>query len=390
MTFGDGKTRGFYPATMSKKMITDILRTDLGFDGVVVTDALEMDAIRTAGLVEGEEDSTEYRINIAENVINAGVDILLIPADMKDEETVDFYDEYISGIVCKVESGEISRDRIDESVKRILMLKTKYGIFDPSGEKQDTEDIEAKVQKALEVIGSESHHDTEMKMAREAITLLKNDKDLVPVSKDVKNIVLLGRLEGDSATLKYTIDEMKNEGLIDETAKVTVDHYYDPSADVKLNYTKEMKERISSADLVIGFSYASGSSVLDRENAQYIGLHNAMEDVHGGGGKFILVSENLPYDAAIYQDADAIVLAYMGSGLNMDPTDKTGSGTVSSAVNANIIAAVETIFGYNIPKGKLPVIIPLVEEKDGSLKYGTDILYKRGYGITEGGKTVVK
>ena len=383
MTFGDGETKGFYPATMSRKMITDILRTEMGYKGVVVTDALEMDAIRTAGLVEGEEDSVEYSINIAEKVINAGVDILLIPADMKDEEALGFYDEYISGIEALVESGEISEDRIDESVKRILMLKTKYGIFDPTGNKQDKEDIEDKVQKSLNVIGSESHHNTEMGMAREAITLLKNDKDLLPLSGDAKNIVVLGRLEGDSATLKYAVDEMKNEGLIDETAEVTVDYYYNSSADVKLNYTDEMKERISSADIVIGFSYASGSSALDRESEQYIGLNNAIEDVHKGGGRFILVSENLPYDAAIYQEADAIVLAYMGSGLNMDPTDKTESGTVTSAVNANIIAAIETIFGYNSPKGKLPVNIPVVEEKeDGTLEYGSDILYERGYGIS--------
>lgn len=382
MIFGDGKTKGYYPATMSKKMITDILRTDMGYDGVVVTDALEMDAIRTAGLVEGEEDSAQYRINIAEKVVNAGVDMLLIPADIKDEEAVDFYDDYISGITAKVETGEISEDRIDESVKRILMLKVEYGIFDPNSDKQDREDIEDKVQNSLKVIGSNSHHDTEMEMAREAITLLKNDQDLIPVSRDAKKIVLLGRLEGDSSTLKYAVDEMKNAGLIDEDSDVSVDHYYDSSADTKLNYTEEMKEMISSADVVIGFSYASGSSVLDKEDAQYIGLHNAMEDVHNGGGKFILVSENLPYDAAIYQDADAIVLAYMGSGLNMDPTDKTESGTVSAAINANIIAAVETVFGYNSPKGKLPVNTQVVEEKeDGTQEYGSEILYERGFGI---------
>ena len=53
-----------------------------------------------------------------------------------------------------------------------------------------------------------------------------------------------------------------------------------------------------------------------------------------------------------------------------------------AAINVNIIAAVETIFGYNSPKGKLPVNIPVVEEKeDGTLEYGTDILYERGFGI---------
>ncbi len=56
VTFGDGVTKGYFPATMSPKMLTDILRNDLGFSGVVVTDALEMDAIRTAGLVAGEQD----------------------------------------------------------------------------------------------------------------------------------------------------------------------------------------------------------------------------------------------------------------------------------------------------------------------------------------------
>ena len=379
--YGDGKTRGFYPATMSKRMVTDILRNDMGYDGVVVTDALEMDAIRTAGLVEGEEDSSEYRINIAEKVINAGVDMLLIPADMNNEEMVALYDEYISGIAAKVESGDISEERINESVKRILELKIKYGIFDDDGDIRNKTDVDDIVQNSIKVIGSKSHHDTEQSIARDAITLIKNDNSLLPVSGKVRSIELLGRLKGDEATLRYAVDEMKSEGMIDDDTEISFDYYYDSSADIKLNYTEEMKQRISSADVVIGFSYASGS-IPGNDDPQYTGIHNAMEDVHAGGGSFILVSENLPYDAALYQDADAIVLAYLGSGLNIDPTDKTASGTVSSAINENIIAAVETIFGYNSPKGKLPVNIPVVEKKeDGTPEYGKDILYERGFGL---------
>ena len=379
--YGDGKTRGFYPATMSKRMVTDILRNDMGYDGVVVTDALEMDAIRTAGLVEGEEDSSEYRINIAEKVINAGVDMLLIPADMNNEEMVALYDEYISGIAAKVESGDISEERINESVKRILELKIKYGIFDDDGDIRNKTDVDDIVQNSMKVIGSKSHHDTEQSIARDAITLIKNDNSLLPVSGNVRSIELLGRLKGDEATLRYAVDEMKSEGMIDDDTEISFDYYYDSSADIKLNYTEEMKQRISSADVVIGFSYASGS-IPGNDDPQYTGIHNAMEDVHAGGGSFILVSENLPYDVALYQDADAIVLAYLGSGLAIDPTDKTASGTVSSAINENIIAAVETIFGYNSPKGKLPVNIPVVEKKeDGTPEYGKDILYERGFGL---------
>ena len=381
VTYGDGKTRGFYPATMSKRMVTDILRNDMGYDGVVVTDALEMDAIRTAGLVEGEEDSSEYRINIAEKVINAGVDMLLIPVDMTNEEAVAIYDEYISGIAARVESGDISEERINESVKRILELKIKYGIFNANGGNRSKADIEDIVQNSMKIIGSKSHHDTEKSIAREAITLIKNDNSLLPLSGKVKSIELLGRLKGDETTIRYAVDEMKSEGMIDDDTEISFDYYYDSSADIKLNYTEEMKQRISSANVVIAFSYASGS-IPGKDDPQYTGIHNAMEDVHAAGGSFILVSENLPYDAAIYQDADAIILAYLGSGLNMDPTDKTVSGTVSSAINENIIAAVETVFGYNSPKGKLPVNIPVVEEKeDGTPEYGKDILYERGFGL---------
>lgn len=360
--FGDGKTKGYYPATMSKKMITDILRNDMGFNGVVVTDALEMDAIRTAGLVKGEEDSVEYRVNIAEKVINAGVDILLIPTDMMDREAVDFYDAYISRIEDKVATGEIDKKRIDESVKRILLLKSKYGILDTGKEKPEDEDIEAKVSNSLQVIGSESHHAAETEIAGEAVTILKNDEELIPLSNDVKKIELLGRLEGDAATINYAVEEMRRKDLISNTAEVSFDHYL--SEDKELLYTDEMKERITSADIVIGFSYAAGTNILDKENPAYAAIHRAIEDAHKANGKFILLSENLPYDAAVFQDADAIVLGFMGAGLDTDPTEKEGNGAGSKAVNANIIAAMEMIFGANSPKGKLPVNIPAVREND--------------------------
>lgn len=381
--FGDGITKGIYPATMSKKIITDILRKDLGFNGVVVTDALEMDAIRTAGLVPGEEDSAEYRINIAEKVINAGVDLLLIPADLKDSEAAAFYDDYISGIEKKVEAGDISEERINESVKRILKLKAKYGMIDLPWSGQAGNDIEERVKGSLKTVGSDQHHETEMMIARDAITLLKNDHDLLPLSKESGNILVFGRLQNDAVTLGHAVKELKEKGILEREADVPIEYYYDPSADVKLHYTDEMKERISQADVVVGFSYASGKGALDKESPQYTAMTRAIEDTHKAGGRFVLISENLPYDAAIYKDADAVVLAYLGSGLNIDPTERTESGSGLVARNANILAAFETVFGLNDPKGRLPVNIPVVEEQpDGTLVYGDDHLYERGYGLS--------
>ncbi|WP_026666146.1 glycoside hydrolase family 3 protein [Butyrivibrio sp. FC2001] len=379
-TFGDGVTKGFYPATMSHKMITDILRTDLGFNGVVVTDALEMDAISNSGIVPGGTNYVEYSVNIAKEVINSDVDLLLIPLDMKNEEAIAFYDGYISGIASKVESGEISQDTIDESVTRILTLKLKYGIMYDD----ETPDIEKKVADSITTVGSREHHDAEIKMAREAITVVKNEGNTLPVSKDTKNIFVLGRQSTDANTLQYVVNELKKNNFIADDANINIDYYYDSSADVQLHYPDDMKEKISSSDIVIGLSYASNNSALDKENPQYIGVSSAIEDTHAAGGKFILLSSNLPYDAAIFTDADAIVLAYMGSGLGTDPTEKTDSGTGMKAMNANIIAAMETIFGANKPQGHLPVNVPEVKENsDGTLIYKDTYLYNRGFGITD-------
>ena len=382
VTFGDGVTKGYYPATMSKKMITDILRNDLNYDGVVVTDALEMAAIGKAGLVPGENDSTEYRINIAKEVINAGVDLLLLPVDLNSAEVADFYDDYISGIEEKVNAGEISEERINESVRRILKLKQKYYIFDARGELANAVYIEDKVRHSLETVGSLEHHDEEMRIAREAITLVKNENNALPLSKDSGNVVVLGRLKNDLTTINSAMNSLKESGAIRASSDVTVDYYYDSSSDVKLHYTDELKEKIKNAGTVIGFSNASGSSYLNKDNANYIALQTAIEDTHKAGGRFVLISQNLPYDSAVYKDADAIVLAYLGSGLNLDPTEKTESGTGLIARNANIIAALDTVFGLNAPKGKLPVNVPVVlEQDDGTLGFGKENLYQRGFGL---------
>lgn len=98
------------PATMSKTLVTDILRGELGFSGVVITDAMEMQAI-----------SSYYPSGTAAvNAVKAGCDMILSP---------DTLAEAAQGVIAAVESGEISQARIDESVRRILTVKEKYGIL---------------------------------------------------------------------------------------------------------------------------------------------------------------------------------------------------------------------------------------------------------------------
>ena len=96
------------PATLSEMMITDILRGEMGFDGMVITDALNM------GAITAQYSSSEAAVA----ALNAGADMLLMPED--------FQSAY-KGVLSAVESGTVSEARIDESVRRILEVKVSLG-----------------------------------------------------------------------------------------------------------------------------------------------------------------------------------------------------------------------------------------------------------------------
>ena len=99
------------PSTLSKTIVTDLLRGELGFSKVVISDALNMGAITS--VYEPEEAAVA--------AVEAGVDLLLMSPDAVGAADT---------IIAKVESGEISEERIDESVRRILSLKQERGILD--------------------------------------------------------------------------------------------------------------------------------------------------------------------------------------------------------------------------------------------------------------------
>ncbi|MBE6020429.1 MAG: glycoside hydrolase family 3 protein [Clostridiales bacterium] len=99
------------PATVSKVIVTDILRGELGFEGVVVTDSLKMAAV----------NSNYSSENLVIKCIEAGSDMLLDPSNFRSAA---------KAVVAAVDSGVISEERIDESVKRILKLKIQYGIIE--------------------------------------------------------------------------------------------------------------------------------------------------------------------------------------------------------------------------------------------------------------------
>ncbi len=98
------------PATMSRFLLTDILRGELGFDGLIITDSMEMEAV--AAIYTPAESAVL--------AVQAGADIVLMPTDLPAAA---------NGILDAVEEGTLTEARIDESVLRILKCKEKYGIL---------------------------------------------------------------------------------------------------------------------------------------------------------------------------------------------------------------------------------------------------------------------
>ncbi len=124
-------TGSYIPASLSKDIVDGILRKELGFNGVVITDAIEMKALADNYSLE----------EICSNAINAGVDIILMPPD--PITAVDTIEQL-------VQNGEITQERIDESVKRILTMKHKNNMY----EEQELNKENIGTQEHIDIINS--------------------------------------------------------------------------------------------------------------------------------------------------------------------------------------------------------------------------------------------
>ncbi|MGI5419669.1 glycoside hydrolase family 3 protein [Actinomadura luteofluorescens] len=141
------------PSTLSKKVLTGLLRGRLGYQGVITTDSLEM-----AGVREKYGDA-----GVPVRAINAGADQLLMPPDLP---------RAYGAVMKAVETGKITRKRLDESVTRILRLKQRRGLFqrtavDPA--------------KAAAAVGTAANKAVARGVAEHAVTLVRNDGGLLPL-----------------------------------------------------------------------------------------------------------------------------------------------------------------------------------------------------------------
>jgi len=159
------------PATGSHYLLTDILRHQMHFKGVVISDYQDVQALQTAYHVAANPAEA-----IAE-AVNAGVDMAMYVIKP---------DQWQSAIVQDVNSGAIKMKRINEAVRRILTLKFQLGLFDqPCVSDPNTPCVDANAANAAVTAG----RDATLKAAQESMTLLRNQNNTLPLSSTAKVVV---------------------------------------------------------------------------------------------------------------------------------------------------------------------------------------------------------
>ncbi|MFD1956593.1 glycoside hydrolase family 3 N-terminal domain-containing protein [Paenibacillus thailandensis] len=152
------------PSTLSAPVLTGLLREELGYDGVVVTDCLEMDAInKLFGPGQG-----------AVMALKAGADMVLVSHTYEKQVAA------LEAVVAAVESGELELSRIDEALSRVLRLKEKLELSRPLRPWKEVSQL----------IGSSDNKSVARKWSEASVTLVKNEGGLLPLRRSARTLVL--------------------------------------------------------------------------------------------------------------------------------------------------------------------------------------------------------
>jgi beta-glucosidase len=157
----------------NKYLLTDVLKGELGFKGFLVSDWAAIDQIYPK----------DYKKDV-EASINAGMDMVMIP---KGPGEANSYVDFIRDLKELVASGAVPMSRIDDAVTRILRIKYAMGLF-------EHHDVDPALTAA---IGSPEHREVARQCVRESLVLLKNTKDVLPLSKSVKHLHVAGAAADD-------------------------------------------------------------------------------------------------------------------------------------------------------------------------------------------------
>lgn len=346
------------PATLSPAILTNLVRDEMAYEGIVITDALNMEAIaNNFGEVETSILSKK-----------AGADILLMPVIIRSNDDLALLDEVIQGLVDAVESEEIPMDNIDNSVRRILTLKDELGLLEDDFLSQSEDEV---VTNATEIVGSEMNRANEREISNHAVTLIENTQAALPIQPEADDHVLFITADPNQVPgTEFSIERMRLEESLSSDFTYEVLTYNEES-----QFT-DFADAISQASHVVVYTSMVDESSLAADNFRTAIPQEIFTYAKEQGIPTVQVSINKPYDAVNFTDNDAILISYGYNG--MDPTE--GGQEPIASFGPNIPAVVEVVFGVTSseegPTGQLPVDLPVIE--DGVLS-PTEVAYPVGY-----------
>lgn len=327
------------PCAASKKLLTDILRGEWGFDGIVVSDYGAIDMLRTVHHVAADKSEAAIKALIA------GIDVELPGVNCYGEP-----------LLRAVREGLISEAVIDEAVRRVLRVKEMLGLFD---------DPFVDPEKAAALFDTPEQRALALEIARKSIVLLKND-GLLPLRKDLKSIAVIGpnaastrNLLGDytfTAHLSLERDAVPVVSVLDgirsKVSKGTVVRYAkgcDVMGDSREGFAEAIEAAKGSDVAVVVVGGKSGLSPSDtsgegRDRAE-LGLPGVQEELlraicRTGTPIVVVLINGRPFSIEwIAENVGAIVEAWL-------PGEEGGN------------AVADVLFGDYNPGGKLPITFP--------------------------------
>lgn len=311
----DAKT---IPASLSKNITTKILKDELGFEGLVFTDALEMQGVT----------KLFNTADAAIAAVEAGADVLLLPPD----ETA-----AIDALIKAVKRGKISEERINESVKKILAYKQWL--------KLDEERF-IDIKRISDVVSSPESWQTAKEIAKASITVPLN-KSAIPLQNLRNSLVLIitdtedYRIDVNRSSNpnpneragEYLLSQLRTRGSNFRTIRITPQ-----------TTSSELNAILSQSNNYKNIICALFVKMRSRKNPfgisqQLIDFLNSLTNSKPRNQKVILISFGNPYTVGTITNPDAILLAY-------------------SDIELSAQAAVEVLFGEIKSSGSLPVSIP--------------------------------
>lgn len=177
------------PSTGNKWLMRDILRDEMGFDGVLISDYGALKEMIAHNIAKDEEQAAEL-------AINAGVDMDMMSLC------------YVHGLKALVESGKVSEKLIDEAVERILVLKNELGLFENPYKDASVEDEER-------LLLCEEHRNLVREAAVESFILLENEDNILPFNKDdSQTIAFMGPYADEKRVYGSWVFPKSEEGIV--------------------------------------------------------------------------------------------------------------------------------------------------------------------------------